>query len=170
MVHELGMVRMAHLGLDEMQAIQKQLQEKYKDLWGGLSPRKGRDQLLWMMIEAGEAADIIKKQGDTPILEDVRVADFRMTYPHSGEVIVHHAEGNHITKNDFAPHSTPLVAGETFAMMPEGGRSSQGQFLPFFNIQTPGGQGVVVAIGWTGTWFADIDKVGDRGMPCTRMR
>lgn len=70
MVHELGMVRMAHLGLDEMQAIQKQLQEKYKDLWGGLSPRKGRDQLLWMMIEAGEAADIIKKQGDTPILED----------------------------------------------------------------------------------------------------
>ena len=100
---------------------------------------------------------------DTPILEDVRVADFRMTYPHSGEVIVHHAEGNHITKNDFAPHSTPLVAGETFAMMPEGGRSSQGQFLPFFNIQTPGGQGVVVAIGWTGTWFADIDKVGDRG-------
>lgn len=100
---------------------------------------------------------------DTPILEDVRVTDFRMTYPHSGEVIVHHAEGNHITKNDFAPHSTPLVAGETFAMMPEGGRSSQGQFLPFFNIQTPGGQGVVVAIGWTGTWFADIDKVGDRG-------
>lgn len=70
MVHELGMVRMAHLGLDEMQAIQKQLQEKHKDLWGGLSPRKGRDQLLWMMIEAGEAADIIKKQGDTPILED----------------------------------------------------------------------------------------------------
>ena len=76
---------------------------------------------------------------------------------------MHHAEGNHITKNDFAPHSTPLVAGETFAMMPEGGRSSQGQFLHFFNIQTPGGQGVVVAIGWTGTWFADIDKVGDRG-------
>lgn len=70
MVHELGMVRMAHLGLDEMQAIQKQLQEKYKDLWGRLSPRKGRDQLLWMMIEAGEAADIIKKQGDTLILED----------------------------------------------------------------------------------------------------
>lgn len=32
MVHELGMVRMAHLGLDEMQTIQKQLQEKYKDL------------------------------------------------------------------------------------------------------------------------------------------
>ena len=53
---------MAHLGLDEMQAIQKQLQEKYKDLWGGLSPCKGRDQLLWMMIEAGEAADISRSR------------------------------------------------------------------------------------------------------------
>lgn len=73
MNRELGMVRMAHYGLDEMQEIQRQLQEKYKDSWGGLSPRKGRDQLLWMMIEAGEVADIIKKQGDAPILENPEI-------------------------------------------------------------------------------------------------
>lgn len=53
-----------------MQAIQKELQEKYFDKWGGLSPKKGRDSLLWMMIEAGEAADIIKKLGDKGIMED----------------------------------------------------------------------------------------------------
>ena len=64
LVHELGMVRMAHLGRDEMQTIQKQLQEKYKDLWGGLSPRKGRDQLLWMMIEAGVEYAIKWIEGD----------------------------------------------------------------------------------------------------------
>lgn len=45
---------MSDFGFQEMQAIQKQLQEKYKDKWGGLSPKKGRDSLLWMMIEAGE--------------------------------------------------------------------------------------------------------------------
>lgn len=73
MNRELGMVRMAHFGLDEMQEIQRQLQEKYKDRWGGLSPRKGRDQLLWMMIEVGEVADIIKKQGDAPILENPEI-------------------------------------------------------------------------------------------------
>ncbi len=61
---------MSQFGFEEMQAIQKELQEKYLEKWGGLSPKKGRDSLLWMMIEAGEAADIIKKQGDAPILED----------------------------------------------------------------------------------------------------
>ena len=30
----------------------------------------GRDKLLWMMIEAGEVADIIKKKGDDAILND----------------------------------------------------------------------------------------------------
>jgi len=53
-----------------MQEIQKQLQEKYKDKWGGLSPDIGRNQLLWMMIEVGEVADIIKKKGDSNIMND----------------------------------------------------------------------------------------------------
>ena len=34
---------------------------------------KGRDTLLWMLIEAGEAADIIKKRGDQPIVEDPEI-------------------------------------------------------------------------------------------------
>ena len=46
---------MSRFGFEEMQAIQKELQEKYLEQWGGLDPRKGRDSLLWMMIEAGEA-------------------------------------------------------------------------------------------------------------------
>ena len=58
------------LNFDEMQQMQRRLQKKYLDKWGGLSPRKGRDTLLWMMIEAGEAADIIKKRGDDAIMED----------------------------------------------------------------------------------------------------
>jgi NTP pyrophosphatase (non-canonical NTP hydrolase) len=61
---------MNDFGLNEMQEIQKQLQEKYKDKWGGLSPDKGRNQLLWMMIEVGEVADIIKKKGDNHIMND----------------------------------------------------------------------------------------------------
>lgn len=61
---------MENFGLNEMNIIQKQLQEKYKEKWGGLSPDKGRNQLLWMMIEVGEAADIIKKKGDSHIMND----------------------------------------------------------------------------------------------------
>ncbi len=58
------------LTLDEMLESQRKLQAHYLDKWGGLSPEKGRDQLLWMMIEAGEAADVIKKWGDEYILRD----------------------------------------------------------------------------------------------------
>ncbi|WP_404989165.1 nucleotide pyrophosphohydrolase [Clostridium culturomicium] len=61
---------MENFGLNEMNIIQKQLQEKYKDKWGGLSPDKGRNQLLWMMIEVCEVADIIKKKGDSHIMND----------------------------------------------------------------------------------------------------
>lgn len=64
---------MGRFGFEEMQAIQKELQAKYFDRWGGLEPEKGRDSLLWMMIEAGEAADVIKKRGDDPISNDPEI-------------------------------------------------------------------------------------------------
>ena len=40
---------MASLNLEDMQQIQKELQAKYLEKWGGLSPKIGRDKLLWMM-------------------------------------------------------------------------------------------------------------------------
>ena len=64
---------MSDFGFNEMQEIQKKLQEKYKDKWGELSPEKARNQLLWMLIEVGEAADIIKKIGDSQIINNETV-------------------------------------------------------------------------------------------------
>lgn len=61
---------MNDITITEMQSMQRALQEKYIDKWGGLSPYIARDKLLWMMIEAGEMADIIKKQGDEAIMTD----------------------------------------------------------------------------------------------------
>ena len=63
---------MSDLTFAQMQAMQRSLQEKYIEKWGGLSEKEGRNQLLWMMIEAGEMADIIKKQGDEAILHDAQ--------------------------------------------------------------------------------------------------
>ncbi len=59
---------MEDLNFSEMQGFQRELQEQYLEKWGGLSPEKGRNTLLWMLIEAGEAADVIKKEGDEAIL------------------------------------------------------------------------------------------------------
>lgn len=61
---------MGEFGFKEMRGIQEELQAHYIDQWGGLSPEKGRSSLLWAMIEAGEMADIIKKQGDEAIMND----------------------------------------------------------------------------------------------------
>lgn len=61
---------MSKFGFEEMQAIQEELQAHYENIWGGLNPKKGRDSLLWGIIEAGEMADIIKKEGDEAIMDD----------------------------------------------------------------------------------------------------
>ena len=65
-----GRVERKPFSLDRMHEIQRELQAKYLEKWGGLSPEKGINQLLWMMIEAGEMADIMKKEGVNAIAKD----------------------------------------------------------------------------------------------------
>ena len=55
------------LTLEEMQAMQRALQEKYRDKWPALGPGKARDTLLWMMAEAGEAAQVLKHEGNDAV-------------------------------------------------------------------------------------------------------
>ena len=61
---------MAELSITEMQDMQRELQLKYLDKWGGLSPEKARSKLLWLYGELGEVGDIIKKCGDDMIMND----------------------------------------------------------------------------------------------------
>lgn len=64
---------MAKLDIAAMMELQQKLQEQYKEEWGGLYLEKGRDQLLWMIAEAGEVAQVIKKHGDQAIMSDPEV-------------------------------------------------------------------------------------------------
>ena len=64
---------MEDFGFIEMQEIQKELQEKYKNIWEPIGPETGKNKLLWLMIELGEAADIIKKRGSQRIIEDSEI-------------------------------------------------------------------------------------------------
>ena len=65
--------KMACFSVEEMQCMQRELQEKYRHKWPEIAPAEGRSKLLWMMSEAGEAADVIKKKGDQAIMEDQAV-------------------------------------------------------------------------------------------------
>lgn len=54
---------MNDFGINEMQEMQKALQDKYKHKWAALCPETGKNQLLWMIGEIGEVIDIVKKHG-----------------------------------------------------------------------------------------------------------
>ncbi len=56
---------MSDFSINEMQEMQKALQEKYKDKWEGISPEIGKNKLLWMIGEIGEVIDIVKQNGGT---------------------------------------------------------------------------------------------------------
>ena len=66
---------MSQLNFEIMHEMQAELQEKYRGKWPVITPAIAREKLLWMMIEAGEMADIIKKKGDDKILEPGEVRD-----------------------------------------------------------------------------------------------
>lgn len=52
---------MSDFGINEMQEMQKRLQNKYKNIWEPITPENGKNKLLWMIGEIGEVIDIIKK-------------------------------------------------------------------------------------------------------------
>ena len=61
---------MADFSINEMQEMQRLLQDKYKDKWEPIGPETGKNKLLWMVGEIGEVVDIVKKNGGTKASED----------------------------------------------------------------------------------------------------
>ena len=61
---------MNNFSIKDMLTMQQALQEKYKDKWETICPEAGKHKLLWMVGEAGEVIDIIKKNGDIKVVED----------------------------------------------------------------------------------------------------
>ncbi len=54
---------MADFSINEMQEMQRALQDKYKHKWEPICPEVGQSKLLWMVGEIGEVIDIVKKHG-----------------------------------------------------------------------------------------------------------
>ena len=54
---------MKDFSINEMQEMQKALQDRYKHKWEPICPKIGQNKLLWMIGEIGEVIDIVKKNG-----------------------------------------------------------------------------------------------------------
>jgi alpha-galactosidase len=96
---------------------------------------------------------------NTSLLEKAAVIDYSFVSEEKGTFILHHSRGSNAERTDFHPIDETMVIGKSIYMTPVGGRSSDNTAFPFFNIETPGKQGIVVAVGWTGKWYADVSQL-----------
>ena len=67
------MIMMEDFTINEMQEMQRALQEKYKEKWETIGPETGKNKLLWMVGEIGEVVDIVKKNGGTNACTDEKL-------------------------------------------------------------------------------------------------
>ena len=98
---------------------------------------------------------------NTPLIEKAAAIDYSFVSEEKGSFILHHAKGSHVEETDFQPIDEKMEIGKDIYMTPVGGRSSDGAF-PFFNMEMPGQQGIMVAVGWTGKWYADLRQVDEK--------
>ena len=95
---------------------------------------------------------------DTPVLEDIQALD--TTWQGSAKTAVFHAKGSDAQMDDFLPLSASLPQlGDDNKPLTFGCRRGRPStlFLPYFNLQD-NGQGVMIAIGWSGQWAASFQQ------------
>ena len=99
---------------------------------------------------------------DTPILENIQALDVTLP-PTTSDPVLHYAKGATCSLEDYRPLTRILNPGGSSSFQPGGGRSSS-DFLPFFNLETAPGKGVIVAVGWSGEWKTTFTREKDGGI------
>lgn len=61
------------LDLQEMQQLQRTLQERYAGWWELVDPEHGKNKMLWMLAELGEAIQLIKRNPACDLMEKLEV-------------------------------------------------------------------------------------------------
>jgi alpha-galactosidase len=111
---------------------------------------------------------------DTPILEDIQALNFRLNHSRKGlPYRVHGIEGGRSLPDDMTPFSWVIpsayegdgkargVYGYNLSERQLGGDyPSSNRHLPFFNLETPERRGVLVGVGWSGNWLAQVKVDG----------
>lgn len=95
---------------------------------------------------------------NSPVIENAKAIDYSFRYENEGPVTLHHSRGSSGERSDFEGYADILSPGKNVYMTPSGGRSSDNTAFPFFNVEMPGNQGVLTAIGWSGKWYADVKQ------------
>ncbi|MBD5226391.1 MAG: alpha-galactosidase [Bacteroidales bacterium] len=93
---------------------------------------------------------------DSPQISGINAADLNFTTRRkTPDWRLYTARGTSARDNDFNPLSYSL-ADTTIHFRPSEGRSSSVSAFPFYNLAESDTEGMCLAIGWSGTWFADF--------------
>ncbi len=95
---------------------------------------------------------------DSPLIEDIQIVDCAFERQAPKEFILHRALGSDAKRNDFAPIEDTLGPNVIVKLTPVGGRSSNTNVFPFFNLEAKGEGGMMIAIGWSGQWTASFQR------------
>lgn len=63
------------LSISQLMEMQRELFELHKDEWHPMEPEYGKNFVLYMIEEIGEAVAVIKKKGNSAIMEDPSVRE-----------------------------------------------------------------------------------------------
>jgi alpha-galactosidase len=96
------------------------------------------------------------------LIEKAAVADHSFLFEGKNTFILHYARGSNATRSDFQPVDKTMNIDEHIYMTPAGGRSSDNTAFPFFNIESSSKAGIMVSIGWSGKWFADVSQADEK--------
>ena len=84
-------------------------------------------------------------------IKNVSASDILFETKAGNNFTIFTARGSNGSRHDFAPVVVNPECDTTYTFMPKHGRSSDTSGFPFFNIAA-GNRGVMLSIGWTGTW------------------
>ena len=133
----------------------------YRDPQGGLVVKcyttvfNDFQAVEWVLKFSNASSD------NTPFIQKVKVVDQEFNTSRNNFTTLHHIQGSKGGKDDYKPQEDTLKIGKTMRLTPAGGRSSDNTAFPFFNIKSQLLSGFVVAIGWTGKWYADICQISE---------
>ncbi|MBM3501078.1 MAG: hypothetical protein FJX74_20700, partial [Armatimonadetes bacterium] len=96
---------------------------------------------------------------DTPAIGDLQALSATLDFAPHAPCTVRYSRGGMCTIDDFALVERSLQPGGRLRLQPGGGRSSS-EVLPFFNVIL-GGEGAILAVGWTGEWAAEFARGTD---------
>jgi len=58
------------LNIDDMQQMQRVLQARYAGWWEPVDPEHGRNKILWLLAELGEAIQVVKRRPTSELMVD----------------------------------------------------------------------------------------------------